>query len=120
MDVKLETVPFFHEAAATVTPETESMVASRIMGPVAEITVREGDAVKAGQLLVLIDSADIDKRVAAAEAGYREAVQALNGAKQNRLLTETTYERYKKLYDAKALSRQELDTIETQKKVAAI
>jgi len=120
MKVKLESVKLFHNATATVSPEVESMVASRIMGPVAEIKVKEGDAVKAGQLLIVIDSEDINKKVAAAEAGYREAVQALSAAEQNMMLTETTYKRFKNLYDEKALSLQEIDKIETQKKVAAI
>lgn len=120
LEVKIETVQFFHEATATVSPEVESMVASRIMGPVAAIKVKEGDAVKTGQLLIVIDSEDINNKVAAADAGYREAVQALSSAEQNKMLAETTYNRFKNLYDAKALSLQELDKIETQKKVASI
>lgn len=120
MEVKLESVALFHEATATVSPEVESMIASRIMGQVVEIKVKEGDPVKAGQLLIVIDSEDINKKVAAAEAGLREAVQALGAAEQNMQLAETTYSRLKNLYDEKALSRQELDKVETQKKVAAI
>jgi RND family efflux transporter MFP subunit len=120
MEVKITSVELFHEATATVTPEAESMVASRIMGPVAEIKVKEGDEVKAGQLLIVIDSEDINQKVAAAEAGYKEAVHALKSAEQNMVLAETTYKRFKNLYDEKALARQELDKVETQKEIAAI
>jgi len=120
MELALVRTTRFHEATATVTAEIESMVASRIMGPVAAISVKEGDRVKTGQLLIVIDSEDISNKVAAAEAAYREAVQALSGAEQHRLLAENTYSRFKNLYDEKALSLQELDKIETQKKVAAI
>ena len=120
LEVRFEEVDLFHEAMATVAAETESMIASRIMGPVAAITVREGDSVKAGQLLIVIDSEDISKKVSAAEAAHREAVQALSAAEQNRILAETTYNRFKNLYDEKALSLQELDKIETQQKVASI
>lgn len=119
MEIKLDTAEFFHTATATVTPEVESMVSSRIMGPVSEIKVKEGDAVKAGQLLLIIDSEDINNKVAAAEAGHREAAQALSGAEQNKILAETTYGRFKNLYDEKALSLQEFDKIETQKKIAS-
>jgi len=120
LKVALEKVPLFHEATATVTAETESTIASRIMGTVSEVAVREGDRVKAGQLLIVIDSEDINNKVSGAEAAHREAIQALNAAKQNMELAETTYARFKNLYDEKALSLQELDKIETQKKVAAI
>jgi RND family efflux transporter MFP subunit len=120
MEVKLASVELVHEATATVSPEVESMLSSRIMGQVAEIKVKEGDAVKPGQLLVVIDSEDINKKVAAAEAGYREAAQALKSAEQNMILAEATYNRFKNLYDEKALTRQEIDKVETQKNVAAI
>jgi RND family efflux transporter MFP subunit len=120
IQLKLNRTPLFHEATATVTPETESMVSSRIMGPVAAITVKEGDRVTAGQLLIVIDSEDISNKVTAAEAAYREAVQALSAAEQNRKLAENTYSRFKNLFDEKALSLQEIDKLETQKKVAAI
>jgi multidrug resistance efflux pump len=119
MEIALVGTTRFHEATATVTAEVESMVASRIMGPVAAISVKEGDRVKAGQLLIVIDSEDISNKVAAAEAAYREAVQALSGAEQHRMLAENTYSRFKNLYDEKALSLQELDKLETQKNVAA-
>jgi len=120
MEIGLDRTALFHEATATVTAEVESMVASRIMGPVAAIKVKEGDRVTAGQLLIVIDSEDINNKVAAAEAAYQEALQALSAAEQNRILAENTYSRFKNLYDEKALSLQELDKIETQKKVAAI
>ncbi len=120
MEVRFEKVDLFHEATATVAAEVKSMIASRIMGPVAAIVVKEGDTVKAGQLLIVIDSEDISKKVTGAEAAHREAIQALSAAEQNRILAETTYNRFKNLYDEKALSLQELDKIETQKKVADI
>ena len=120
MTVELTQAGRYHDATATVTAKSESMVASRIMGPVTELHAREGNRVTAGQLLLVIDSQDINKKVAAAEAGYRESLQALNAAEQNKLLAETTYKRFKNLYDENALTQQELDKVETQKKIAAI
>jgi RND family efflux transporter MFP subunit len=120
LKTELDKIPLVHEAVATVTAEIESMVSSRIMGRVTAIPVKEGDRVKAGQLLIVIDSEDIGSKVAAAEAAYRESLQALSAAEQNRELADTTYNRFKNLYDEKALSLQELDKIETQKKVASI
>lgn len=101
------------ETSGTVRAKTTSIVASRMMGTVTSLRVKEGDRVGAGQLLLTIDDSDVAQRVKAAE-------KAVEGAKQHQTLSDTTYQRYKKLYDEKALAGQELDQIETQKKVSAI
>jgi RND family efflux transporter MFP subunit len=44
----------------------------------------------------------------------------MEAAKENKGLIDITYQRYKKLFDEKALSGQELDQVETQKKVAEL
>jgi RND family efflux transporter MFP subunit len=62
----------------------------------------------------------VAQKVNAAEAGHREAAKALESAKQNRELTDITYRRYKAMYEEKAISRQEMDQFETQKKVAEL
>ncbi|MFZ5996558.1 MAG: efflux RND transporter periplasmic adaptor subunit [Nitrospirota bacterium] len=101
----------YYETSGTIKARTISMVASRVMGTVTTIKVREGDRVRAGQVLMTIDDRDSAQRVRAAE-------KALEAAEQQRSLTDITYQRYKKLYDGRAVSRQELDQIETGKKVA--
>jgi RND family efflux transporter MFP subunit len=103
----------YFETTGTVRAKTSSVIASRMMGTVTSLRVREGDRVRAGQLLMMLDDSDVVQRVKAAEKG-------LEGAKQNQSLSDITYQRYKKLYDEKALAGQELDQIETQKKVAEI
>ena len=60
------------------------------------------------------------QKVKAAEAGHQEAIKALESGKQNRELIDITYRRYRKMYEEKAISRQEMDQFETQKKVAGL
>ena len=114
------TVEEFTEATGTVKAASTSYVASRMMGAVTSLLVKEGDAVEKGQLLLTIDDRDVVQKVRAAEAGYQEAIRALGSAKQNRELTEITYQRYRTMYAEKAISRQEMDQFETQKTVAAL
>ncbi len=114
------TVQEFTEATGTVKASSTSYVASRMMGAVTSLLVKEGDAVEKGQLLLTIDDSDVIQKVKAAEAGHREAAKALESAKQNRELTDITYRRYKTMYEGKAISRQEMDQFETQKTVAAL
>jgi len=101
----------YFETSGTVKAKTISVIASRMMGLVTSIRVKEGDRVGAGQLLLTIDDRDVAQRVKAAEKG-------LEASKQQRSLSDITYQRYKRLYDDKALTGQELDQIETQKKVS--
>jgi RND family efflux transporter MFP subunit len=100
-----------YEVAGTVRSDRTSLVASRVMGVVTSLLVREGDAVQAGQLLLTIDDREAAQKV-------RSASMALEAARQNKALAEITWQRYRNLYAEKALSRQEMDQIETQKKVA--
>ena len=111
--IKPAEVAEYFETTGTVRAKTISVIASRMMGTVTSLRVKEGDRVGAGQLLLTIDDSDVAQRVKAAEKG-------LEGAKQQQSLSDITYQRYKKLYDEKALTGQELDQIETQKKVSDI
>ncbi len=110
----------FAEATGTIRASSTSYVASRMMGTVTSLRVKEGDPVEKGQLLLTIDDRDVVQKVRAAEAGHQEAIKALESAKQNRELTDITYRRYRTMYEEKAISRQEMDQFETQKKVAAL
>lgn len=110
----------FYDAVGTVRAAKTSVVAGRMMGVVTSLAVKEGDAVEKGQLLLTIDDRDVVQKVRAAEAGHQEAVKALESGRQNRELVDITYRRYKKMYEEKAISRQEMDQFETQKMVAGL
>lgn len=105
------TVDEIYETTGTVRSDRTSLVASRAMGVVTSLLVQEGDLVKKGQLIITMDDRDAAQRLNAAN-------MAVESARQNQMLSETTWQRYKNLYDEQALSRQEMDQIETQKKVA--
>ncbi len=105
------TIDDVYETMGTVKADRTAVIASRIMGTVTAIFVNEGDPVRAGQSLIRIDSEDLAQRV-------RGASMALETAKQQMALAESTWRRYRILYEEKALSQQEMDQVETQKKVA--
>ncbi|MBF0318408.1 MAG: efflux RND transporter periplasmic adaptor subunit [Nitrospirae bacterium] len=107
-----------YEASGTVKAENIASLSSKVMGEIKTINVKEGDPVKAGQTLLTIGAGEFANKAAQAEAASLEAQAGLNMAQENKLLMDTTYERFKKLYEEKAISRQEFDEIETKKKVA--
>ena len=117
-DVELERVhvtslPESYETTGTVVPRSSSTISVRIMGVVTSVLVKEGDKVKAGQLLMTIDDRDLKEKVRAAEEAHNEAVHALESARKQKDLAEKTYERYRKLYEEKAITTQELDNVAT-------
>lgn len=119
-EAKEKKVTQYAEATGTIRPRSASSVASKVMGTVVSIEVAEGESVKKGDLLLTIEAGDINERVRAAEAGVREAEKGLEAVKTQKELAEATYNRYKKLFDEKAVSRQEFDNVATQWKTAAL
>ena len=111
-------VDAYYETSGTVRAKTVSIVASRVMGTVTSVRVKEGDKVSAGDILMTIDNRDTAQRVAATEAAFNEAQSAREAAGEQRSLSEVTFKRYKNLYDEKVISGQEFDQIEVRKKVA--
>ena len=116
----LAPVDEFYEATGTVKAAHVSVVAGRMMGAVTSLLVKEGDPVEKGQLLLTIDDRDVAQKEKGAEAAHREAQKALAAAAQHRELTDITYRRYRKMYEEKAISRQEMDQFETQNRVAGL
>jgi RND family efflux transporter MFP subunit len=118
--IPLREVESYYETAGTVKAKAVSVIAARTTGAVLFVKVRAGDRVRAGQELIVVDDRDMAQKVAAAEAGYREALKALDEARQQRSLADITYQRYKNLFDEKVISGQEMDEVEARKKVADI
>lgn len=113
-------LPEYYETSATLKARNTSVIASRLMGEVTAVMVREGAAVQAGQTLLTIDNHDAVQKVAAAEAGSKEAEAALAAARQNMALADLTYARYRELFDGQVLSQQEFDQVATQKELAVL
>lgn len=108
----------YYESSATVKARTESVVAARMMGTVTMVTVKEGDRVKAGQLLLALDDRDVRQKITAAQAALAEAESAESSAGKQKELAQTTFSRFRNLFDGKALTRQELDEAQTRMQVA--
>jgi RND family efflux transporter MFP subunit len=126
--IKASTVETYYEAVGTVRAKTTSVLSSRVMGHVVALHVREGERVKAGQLLIEIDDRDGSARLQKARAGLIEAgdllaevdrnIQAAEAANQaveaEQALSLSTYTRYKSLLEKKSVSRQEFDQAEAR------
>jgi len=116
--VKTETVPETAELTGTVRAGVSALVASRIPGTVAQMRVREGDRVNKGQVVAVLDADETLASAAVASAGVDEAGRALNEARVLKQLADSTFGRFERLYNEQAVTRQEFETRENEKKVA--
>ena len=117
--------PNVYEAVGTVRARTSSVISSRMMGYVREVRVRLGDQVTAGQVLVTLESQDLDAQIRQAEAAAAEArsVQpeiesGVAVAKAQLDLAQTTFARMQDLFNKKSISNQEFDEASGRMKVA--
>lgn len=109
-------------------------VNSRVQGYVKEIRFKEYEQVKKGDTLVIIDDSDLRLRVAQAQADYQTALsgrevadRSVGVASANVAVTEasiaeakvvmdmaaTDFDRYKKLLEQEAVTRQQYDAAKT-------
>lgn len=97
-------LPILREVPGIVASVSQGTLASKVTGLVEEVRVREGDRVKAGQVLILLDNRDFQAQLERAEAEVDHA--------------KAHYERIQRLYDEESVSRQELDDAQRAYKVA--
>jgi RND family efflux transporter MFP subunit len=111
VQLNLSPVDDYYETSGTVKAKNVGVIASKIMGSVTSVAVQEGQHVSRGQTLLTIDDSEIAQKAKA-------AASAVESARQQKQLADVTFSRYAKLYEEKALSGQEFDQVETQKKIA--
>ncbi|TKA89604.1 efflux RND transporter periplasmic adaptor subunit [Guyparkeria sp. SB14A] len=95
----------------TVIASDQSPIASRMMGYVREINVREGETVEKDQPLLTIDQSDVDSQIRQAEAALAKARSGLANARSN-------YERFQRLYEENAVPKQQFEQMRTAYEVA--
>jgi RND family efflux transporter MFP subunit len=61
------------EASGVAEPMQQAMVSTKLMGTVTAVRVREGDAVRAGQVLVEVDARDLTAKAAQVSASVADA-----------------------------------------------
>ncbi len=113
------------DASGKVQPEKEVKISADISGEIIELTVKEGDKVKKGDLLVRIKPDQYQSAVEKAKAVVNNSKATLSNtraaytqSKASLEKTKITYERNKKLYDQRAISEADFQNIEADYKVA--
>ena len=117
--------PIIYEAVGTVQAGITSNLGSKLVGTVEAIHVREGDRVKEGDTLIIIDQRQVKAGLRKAEAGLAEAKKGLvaatsarDAARATEDLAIATYQRYLHLKRADSVSEQEFDEVEARHRQA--
>src|SRR5438128_1862458 len=92
----------------------QTLVYARASGYVSRWLVDIGDRVKKGQLLVQLDTPELDKQLAQARASLAQTIAALRQAQANRDLAKVTARREAALFARLLISAQENDQAQTQ------
>ena len=95
-------------------PQSLETIGSIVEGRITHTLVRVGDVVRAGQVLVLIHSHEIMD----ARSGLARAKAAVAAAEAERDLAVSAADRAHRLFDAKAMSRAEVERADVARRVA--
>lgn len=107
-------VPDTFPAMGTVHALRTAPLSAQVMGYITAVNVREGDAVKAGQVLATIDDTQTRAAVAQARAAVAAAEHEASASESEFGLAQSTFNRMQVLYSKKSLSPQEYDEIKTR------
>jgi len=109
--VEPKSLPRWLPVSGTMQPVNQATVKAKVSGDVRQITVREGDSVQAGQMLVRVDTADLDARVL-------ERQGQLLSARAQLALAEKTNAMNQKLLKQNFISQNASDNAESSYEVA--
>lgn len=108
-------------ASGKINPQTEVKLSSEVSGEVIQLLVKEGDSVKAGQLLCVINPAIYESMVTQAGASVNQFKSNYSGNKANIIQLEAAYkqaqrnfERNKQLHNDKVISEAEFEAARLQ------
>ena len=88
-----------------------AVVSAQVVGRIQQVLVREGDSVRAGQTLVVLDDAALRASADQAQAGVKAAQDQQAAAQTDANLAASTLDRYRQLQAEKSVSPQEMDEV---------
>lgn len=104
------------EAGGVIQARTTATLVSRIMAPIKEIRVQPGDRVRQGQVLIVLDSRDLDANAQRARTGAEATAEGTTAARSEQeaakaalTLARATHRRVSDLHGKKSATTQELD-----------
>jgi RND family efflux transporter MFP subunit len=101
------TVVHSRHVLGTVVGADEASVAPRVMGQVIEVRVREGDTVRRGDVVAVLDARELEDALTQAEAGLQAAREGLTAAETADAAERDSLARDERLFEARAVSEEQ-------------
>jgi RND family efflux transporter MFP subunit len=111
VESRQQDAPVTVRATGTLHARESATISAQVMGRIEQILVHEGDSVRAGQTLVILDDATLRSASNQAQAGVRSAENQQAAAQAEAALAASTLGRYKQLQAEKSVSPQEMDEV---------
>jgi RND family efflux transporter MFP subunit len=111
VESRQQQAPVLVRTTGTLHARESAIVSAQVVGRIEQVLVREGDNVRAGQTLAVLDDATLRAAAHQAEAGLMAAQSQQAAAQTDADLASSTLERYKQLQAQKSVSPQELDEV---------
>lgn len=108
-----KTITQLVSASGTVRPEVEVIISPDVSGEIIELTVKEGDVVRQGDLLVRIRPDLFQARIDELKASLMNTRAREQQSRANMLRAEMTYLRQKQLFEANVIPEMEYITAKT-------
>ncbi len=134
---KKEDLPEYQSFPGKVSAENECSLSAKMGGKVESILIKEGENVRAGQVLIKLEQKDVMSQLTQAEAAYNAACAQLKSLKEGQLPQQIAqlrsglnqaeasfknakenYNRMNELLEQGAISKQQFENAELQYKVA--
>jgi RND family efflux transporter MFP subunit len=112
-------IPATFQVTGTLHARENAILSAQVIGRVQQVLVHEGDSVRAGQTLVILDDATSKSAAEQADAAVRAAENQEIAAQTNSGLAASTLARYEQLQAQKSVSSQEMDEVTRRAEAAA-
>ena len=107
-------------ASGKIQPKTEVKIAPEVSGEIIELTVKEGDEVKQGDLLVQIKPDIYLSALNRAKAAVNQSIATLEQSSARLKEAQNEYNRSKSLFESGTIAKSDWETTETNYKVAVL
>ncbi len=117
--------PVVYDAVGTVKARVSATVSSKLMGVIQAFRIKEGDLVKKGDLLVVLDERQVSAQLNQAQAALSEARKAEAGSISAQVAAEAgakrallSYQRNRTMLEGGAITQETFETVDAQHKQA--
>jgi RND family efflux transporter MFP subunit len=111
VESRQQQTPVTVRSTGTLHSRQTATISSQVVGHVQEMLVHEGDMVRAGQTLAVLEDATLRASVDQTQAAVKAAENQQAAAQTNAELAASTLARYKQLQEQKSVSPQEFDEV---------